>query len=318
MLAAGLLAKKAVERGLDQAVGEDHPGAGLEGGDRVLQEAGLTPLPREAALPPGRLRLHHLHRQLRTAAGGGVRAHQGKRPGGGRGAERQPQLRRAHQLRGARQLPGVAAAGGGLRAGRTHRHRPANEPLGATSRASRSSCGTSGRPKEVEEAIAKCVGSGMFAEYADVFNGDEHWQSLAVPEGDTFAWDAVHLHQEPAVLRRHGAEPAGGDRHHRRARAGGAGRHRHHRPHFAGRLDQGGQPGGQVPDRARRGAEGLQLLRRAARQSRGHGARHLRQHPPAEQAGARDRGRLHASPARRRGDVHLRRGDAVQAREECR
>jgi aconitate hydratase len=36
MLAAGLLAKKAVERGLKrQAVGEDQPGARLEGGDRL-------------------------------------------------------------------------------------------------------------------------------------------------------------------------------------------------------------------------------------------------------------------------------------------
>ena len=30
----------------------------------------------------------------------------------------------------------------------------------------------------------------MFTDdYADVFAGDERWQSLPTPEGDTFAWD---------------------------------------------------------------------------------------------------------------------------------
>ena len=39
MLAAGLLAKKAVERGLDgEAVGEDQPGAGIESGDGLLPQ----------------------------------------------------------------------------------------------------------------------------------------------------------------------------------------------------------------------------------------------------------------------------------------
>ena len=43
---------------------------------------------------------------------------------------------------------------------------------------------------EVEEVIAEAVTSEMFTDdYADVFAGDEHWQSLPTPEGDTFAWD---------------------------------------------------------------------------------------------------------------------------------
>ena len=45
--------------------------------------------------------------------------------------------------------------------------------------------------KEVGEAIAKCIDSGMFrGSYADVYKGDERWQSLDVPAGETFAWDA--------------------------------------------------------------------------------------------------------------------------------
>ena len=58
------------------------------------------------------------------------------------------------------------------------------------------------------------------------------------------------------------------------------------------------EPGRALPDRTGRAAGRLQLLRRAARQPRGHDARHLRQHPPAQPAGARHRGRRHGAPAR--------------------
>ncbi len=45
-------------------------------------------------------------------------------------------------------------------------------------------------PTEVEEVIAEAITSEMFAtDYADVFAGDERWRSLPTPEGDTFAWD---------------------------------------------------------------------------------------------------------------------------------
>ena len=43
---------------------------------------------------------------------------------------------------------------------------------------------------EVEEVIATAITSEMFTnDYADVFAGDEQWQSLPTPEGDTFEWD---------------------------------------------------------------------------------------------------------------------------------
>ncbi|MBO9520517.1 MAG: aconitate hydratase AcnA [Nocardioidaceae bacterium] len=45
-------------------------------------------------------------------------------------------------------------------------------------------------PAEVEEVIAGAITSEMFAkDYADVFAGDDRWRSLPTPEGDTFAWD---------------------------------------------------------------------------------------------------------------------------------
>ena len=44
--------------------------------------------------------------------------------------------------------------------------------------------------QEVEEVIAAAINSDMFDKsYQDVFAGDEMWRSLPTPEGDTFAWD---------------------------------------------------------------------------------------------------------------------------------
>ncbi|MEU6083913.1 aconitate hydratase AcnA [Streptomyces sp. NPDC047108] len=44
--------------------------------------------------------------------------------------------------------------------------------------------------KEVEEVVASAIGQEMFAtSYADVFAGDAQWQALPVPTGNTFEWD---------------------------------------------------------------------------------------------------------------------------------
>ncbi len=45
-------------------------------------------------------------------------------------------------------------------------------------------------PEEVRETVASSIGEEMFrATYADVFTGDETWRALPVPEGELFAWD---------------------------------------------------------------------------------------------------------------------------------
>jgi aconitate hydratase len=45
-------------------------------------------------------------------------------------------------------------------------------------------------PDEVEKTMRSSVTSEMFRkEYADVFTGDEHWCALPIPEGDLYAWD---------------------------------------------------------------------------------------------------------------------------------
>src|SRR5437868_2923253 len=45
-------------------------------------------------------------------------------------------------------------------------------------------------PQEVQDEINRSVKSEFFkTQYADVFRGDEFWQKLQVPRGETFAWD---------------------------------------------------------------------------------------------------------------------------------
>ncbi|ATO17426.1 aconitate hydratase [Micromonospora sp. WMMA2032] len=43
---------------------------------------------------------------------------------------------------------------------------------------------------EIQDVIASAIGAtGFSSAYADVFAGDERWQSLPTPTGDTFSWD---------------------------------------------------------------------------------------------------------------------------------
>src|SRR6266478_2512817 len=44
--------------------------------------------------------------------------------------------------------------------------------------------------QEVQDAIQKSVRSDMFRkQYSEVFQGDERWNSMAIPEGDLYQWD---------------------------------------------------------------------------------------------------------------------------------
>jgi aconitate hydratase len=45
-------------------------------------------------------------------------------------------------------------------------------------------------PADVADVVRTAVAAEMFSrDYADVFEGDDRWRGLPVPEGDTFAWD---------------------------------------------------------------------------------------------------------------------------------
>ena len=77
-------------------------------------------------------------------------------------------------------------------------------------------------------------------------------------------------------------------------------------------------PAGTLPRRARRRAARVQLLRRAAREPRGHDARHVREHPAAERARAGHRGLVDDAPAERRGDVASSMRPSGTAARACR
>ena len=119
MIGAGLLAKKAVERGLTRKPWvKTQPGARLEGRHRVSREGRPDAVSRQ-------LGFNLVGYGCTTCIGNSgplpdevVGDHRGEEPGRRLGAERQPQLRGPHPAAGARQLPGVAAAGRRLRAGR--------------------------------------------------------------------------------------------------------------------------------------------------------------------------------------------------------
>ena len=59
-----------------QALGEDHDGAGLTSGQRLLRKGRPMAVSGEARLLSRRLRLHHLHRQLRPATRGDLKGDQ--------------------------------------------------------------------------------------------------------------------------------------------------------------------------------------------------------------------------------------------------
>jgi len=63
---------------------------------------------------------------------------------------------------------------------------------------------------EVQATIDVSVTKEMFAaDYADVFAGDERWRSLPTPEGDTFAWDAASTYvRKPPYFEGMARQPA--------------------------------------------------------------------------------------------------------------
>jgi aconitate hydratase len=64
--------------------------------------------------------------------------------------------------------------------------------------------------KEVADVIAKSVTAPMFKKvYADVYAGDPAWQSLKVPEGDLYAWEGASTYvKNPPYFDGMGAQPA--------------------------------------------------------------------------------------------------------------
>ena len=151
--------------------------------------------------------------------------------------------------------------------------------------------------EEIAELVERTVTREAFqSKYADVFKGDEKWQAVETADSETYDWPPTSTYiQNPPYFQGMSKEPGvisdiTGAR--ILALLGDMVTTDHISP---GRFVQADDAGRQVPDRAADPAEGLQLLRLAARQPRGDDARHLRQHPHQERDAGRGRGRLYAS-----------------------
>ena len=298
-----------------QAVGEDVAGAGLEGRHRV-------PRARRADRDLEALGFHLVGYGCTTcignsgpAAGGDLRRRQRGGPRGRLGALGQPQLRGPHQPRREDELPRVAAAGRRLRDRGDDGHRPARRAARpGPGRQRRLPQGHLAREQEVAETVESAVQSDMFRKsYGEVFDGDERWNSLDVPEGDRFEWaeDSTYVRLPPYFEDFPTEPPELTDVEGARVLAvlGDSVTTDHISP--AGAIKES-SPAGEYLKEHGVERKRLQLLRRAPRQPRGDGARHVREHPPAQPARARDRGRRDAPPAGRRGDDDLRRGHEVR------
>ncbi len=236
-----------------QALGEDHAGARVEGGQRLLRPVRPDPVPGQARLQPGRLRLHHLHRQLGPADPRGERGGPGERPGRGLGALGQPELRGPDQPGREDELPGLAAAGGGVRAGRDDGHRPA-ERLARHRRAGQRRLPARRLADRGRDRRDRGVGDRRGDVHRLLRRRLRRRRAVAVaahPGGrDLRLGPGVDLRPQAAVLRRHAGRSPAGHRHRGGPGPAQARRLDHHRPHLAGRLDQGRRPGREVPVRA--------------------------------------------------------------------
>ena len=193
MVAAGLLAKKAVEKGLRS---KPWVKTSLAPGSRVVTEyyrkAGLTPYMEQ-------LGFHTVGYGCTTCIG-----NSGPLPQEVSHAINEKQLVAVSVLSGNRNFEGrinsevranylmspplvvAYALAGGIDVDLTR------EPLGK---------GKDGQPvylrdiwptqKEVQETVARAIDSSMFTNnYATIFDGDEGWKRLQVPKGETYLWDA--------------------------------------------------------------------------------------------------------------------------------
>ena len=166
---------------------------------------------------------------------------------------------------------------------------------------------------DVQEVITASVRGDLFREtYADVYTGDDRWRALPVPEGDEYDWDpaSTYIRLPPyfaeLTVRAHVAS-----RDRRGSLPRPPRRQRDDRPHLSCWLDQPAEPGRQLSARARRGARRVQLLRLATGQPRGDGARDVRERAAQEPPRRGQRRHLDGSSAWGRGDVDLRRRGAI-------
>ena len=264
MVAAGLLAKKAVERGSRESRWVK---SSLAPGSKVVTEyydkAGLTS--RLELVPHRRLRLHHVHRELRAAAG---EISSGVSEGdlvvcavlGNRNFEARIHAEvKANYLASPPLVVAYALAGRmdiDLRRSPSGRIRRRGCSWRTSGRRPRRFVTRSRRP-----SARRCSARPMRTSSRATPRG-----AASRPRASSSPGIRLHLRAPAHVLRRDAARAG-----HRRRRRAGARclvdrRLGDHGPHLTCRLHQAGLAGRPLPRRARRRAQGLQLVRVAARQ----------------------------------------------------
>ena len=167
--------------------------------------------------------------------------------------------------------------------------------------------------REIGETIASSVRAEQFAEtYDDVFTGDDAWRALPVPEGQLFRWepDSTYVRQPPyfeGMSREPGIVPDVVD-----ARVlvwlGDSVTTDHISP--AGSIKADSPAGAYLVEHGVERKD-FNSYGARARQPRGDGARHVRERPPPQQARPRLGGDVDGARAVGRGDDDLRRVEAL-------
>ncbi len=175
--------------------------------------------------------------------------------------------------------------------------------------------------QEVHDLVEHTITAKMFkTKYAEVFDGDANWRKVKVPAGLTYAWDMGSTYvQNPPYFEGMTMEPKP-VQDIENARILGLFLDSITTDHIspAGSI-RAVEPGRAISHRASGAPGRFQPVRHAPRQSRSDDARNLRQHPHQEpdgegRVGRRRRGRLHDPLSLRRADGDLRRGDALPER----
>ena len=267
------------------------PGSQVVG--EYLAKSGPAGGSRRARLQPRRLRLHHLHRQFRPAAGDDLGGDQRQ------ATSSPPRCFPATAISRAASIRTCAPTTSPRRRWSSPMRSPAR--CRSTSPASRSASDPDGKPvylKDIwptsteiagvhprEHHRARCSGRNTPTSSRATSIG----RKITVEGGLTYEWDTGSTYvQNPPYFEGMRREPGADHRHRRRPHPRPLPRFDHHRPHLAGRLDQARRPGRRLSDRASGAAGRFQPVRHPARQSRSDDARHLRQYPHQEPDGAPD------------------------------
>ena len=226
------------------ALGQDDTRPGSQVVTDYLEKAGLA-LPEQDRFRPGRLRLHDLYRQLRAAAPE-VSA-----------AVNEGDLAVVSVLSGNRNFEGRINPDVKMNYLASPRWwSPTRWPVGwiwisppnrweSTPTGSRCIWRTWPTLAEIQATVGEAIDPEMFAgRYADVFAGDERWQSLPPRRGHLHMGPRQHLRPQTSLLRRDGRRAGAGHRHRGRAGPGQVGRFRHHGPHQSGGCHQADSPAG--------------------------------------------------------------------------